>query len=1727
MEITRKDNTIISCSSNHAIAIGIHGHVYAWGSSLSTYNEKSPNKSDSSSTSSIQHEYFTEKMGFADASLSSIPKPAFYNLHHPIYNIKAYQVSCSQNFSAIVACENSNSKQINDHEKNFIFEKETEDFLPENPLPSFQIPIEIYAKILVTNKIRKEVEEYLKVNSLSFIDLFKSNRIKSDSFINILKNIVRTTATEEELIEFISYKQMKLAGNTIKLRPLYELVYKCDQSKGVLYLMGLKNEILPFYGDQKQYYSIKHDTLNYHLIKFPDSVSVAKVACGKHFVLVLSHSSRVFSWGSKNSPALGKNRSATYLQIKPLSDLSIESLKIVDISCGNNHCLALSNNGVIYSWGKGALGKIGNGRQDNIFRPEPINVNNSDVVYIKAGHNSSFCKTQEGLCYAWGDISNNRFGAISYGNTDKPMNFIYDFDIADIAIGSTHCVYVSQVGTLYASKPDEDSLIFLNHKHKNLEGIEFYQVSGQGSNFFAVNTRGSIFSWSYSQASSVLGRPGDHLTPTEIFSCSQHFALKETEEMNQDNKEVDLETSKQIVMVACTEENTFLITDKGEGIGCGSNELGQLCLIPADIDEYVEDQDDINHFVMIPRLSRVYKVNIIAISCGTGHILAINNENVALSWGANMNGQLGKGTFSKSDKYPEIIKSLKGFEIKSVAAGDSHSLVLTMSGEVFAFGSAEHGKLGLGKLSSSIRYNTPEKIKTLKNIKKISCGENHSAAINSEKVILTWGYGWQGQLGYGLKETLNEPTSILIQVNWKDIACGAAHTVGLSVEGIVYHWGEINTPEEDDEVLAPIKVKGLEDIKIKFIFASFRYSAGVIELNNTVYMWGRQYYKRLISDKTEVQDGEISKPLGLTVPFNERIKDLSINKYHGCLVTDQGKVYTWGYANNGRLGNPSQVQSDCTVPYNYKNINLSKVLIQDGDKNETFKEDLQKLLQDESEMSNQSNLREIDQQIMSKFIKCIEMFVEISNQDSGQSSFFLKCEHKQLTRLQQEPYNCKLIQTEPWNTDVNEKLQAWGALITIFQVHSCYMDKLLSLNIKDDKKLDMLNFLYCDVESDSRMLYMGVYLSRLLLKRVLLKKDISFPEFIDSNEACVYRELVFKIILGSNEDMSIFRKLAADIIQQLGLLVHGDEFGIDQDPTHGISKAANIKITAYQSNKNTIDRRMNKLKQLMGSFIDLLKKFSSSNSFSSVIFFIANDFLVLTSEFSNISHDNFKNLNENTMKIIHTVLKLIFEPLVRALESPDKYYILTEISFQNPENNFKSLSETVRKFFDGTELGLQGERWLIDVNNFLKSERCQEVKRMLLEGILNIGGDLEEKYLQALFLHSLEPFNKEITVNGSNLVLLHRFTERHIEKLRVNNPSYDPLTIILKELGPAPTNRLFNRGDFVNLTLLTRCLRQDQSIVRCPECDMLIPRDMAPSNFKQVIDIYDPMPPNSSESILSNILATGPRKQHKAKILHYINAYLENFISFLKDFSMFDKVRTLFLNIDTVISAELGINIEGSENFEAFELEKDRERILLQIEERCGVEYKRRIHHSLLQIKISKSLDGLYDLMVSRMNDCLIDPNEQQVLLFNLEYGASNLELEQFSDSVMFSIYLNKIREYTSKKEMSLSLFESLTKDMKDGLRGFMKRSLNDLIKKKFITEFSLDAPFLPRNIVFSFEIDNSYLIIIATHSPKKINICGRDEYREEELLFYEKLSEEQITSMREYCKTCSENELK
>ena len=81
----------------------------------------------------------------------------------------------------------------------------------------------------------------------------------------------------------------------------------------------------------------------------------------------------------------------------------------------------------------------------------------------------------------------------------------------------------------------------------------------------------------------------------------------------------------------------------------------------------------------------------------------------------------------------------------SVGEHHPHTLILTVRGSVYSCGDGYKGKLGVGDLEW--RYE-PCIVEGLENVVQVAAGGIHSAALDREGKVFTWGCGSDGRLGH-------------------------------------------------------------------------------------------------------------------------------------------------------------------------------------------------------------------------------------------------------------------------------------------------------------------------------------------------------------------------------------------------------------------------------------------------------------------------------------------------------------------------------------------------------------------------------------------------------------------------------------------------------------------------------------------------------------------------------------------------------------------------------------------------------------------------------------------------------------------------------------------------------------------------------------------------------------------------------------------------------------------
>ncbi|XP_046383743.1 ultraviolet-B receptor UVR8 isoform X2 [Ischnura elegans] len=93
------------------------------------------------------------------------------------------------------------------------------------------------------------------------------------------------------------------------------------------------------------------------------------------------------------------------------SPLSIPGKKVVEVACGFDHCLALTVDGIVYSWGSGRRGQLGHDVLEDEDSPRELEMlSGLQVKSISAGGWHSVALMRSGDAYVWGWNSSGQLG---------------------------------------------------------------------------------------------------------------------------------------------------------------------------------------------------------------------------------------------------------------------------------------------------------------------------------------------------------------------------------------------------------------------------------------------------------------------------------------------------------------------------------------------------------------------------------------------------------------------------------------------------------------------------------------------------------------------------------------------------------------------------------------------------------------------------------------------------------------------------------------------------------------------------------------------------------------------------------------------------------------------------------------------------------------------------------------------------------------------------------------------------------------------------------------------------------------------------------------------------------------------------------------------------------------------------------------------------------------------
>lgn len=304
------------------------------------------------------------------------------------------------------------------------------------------------------------------------------------------------------------------------------------------------------------------------------------------------------------------------------------------------------------------------------------------------------------------------------------------------------------------------------------------------------------------------------------------------------------------------------------------------------------------------------------LAAGVNFGLAVDTEGNVWSWGDNSEGQLGQGNVSENPvATPVKVKGLAN--VISVSAGGAHALALKADGTVWAWGNNEYDQLGVDQASP---ITLPRQVESLENIVGIAAGLESNLALATDGQVWAWGGNEYKQVNNTDAIKVATPQIINNLSGVVKIALGSAWGLALKNDGTVWTWGAqkvtLGTDGQDgiSDYTTLAQVKGISDVIS--ISAGFSHSLAIKE-DGTVWGWGSNEVMQIGNTQQEWFDSPVQ------IVSMKDATSVSAGAYLTMALGKDGAVWTLGANGGGQLGSGSRSSE---LPFSSDPIKVNNII---------------------------------------------------------------------------------------------------------------------------------------------------------------------------------------------------------------------------------------------------------------------------------------------------------------------------------------------------------------------------------------------------------------------------------------------------------------------------------------------------------------------------------------------------------------------------------------------------------------------------------------------------------------------------------------------------------------------------------------------------------------------------------------------------------------------------------
>ena len=343
--------------------------------------------------------------------------------------------------------------------------------------------------------------------------------------------------------------------------------------------------------------------------------------------------SRVLAWGSNVYGALGLRCKGKDQLPEPAAVVDLSGRPVRALACAHFHSAAVADRepGQLYTWGRGALGVLGQGDEDDILTPRPVaSLRGVAIAAVSCGPYQTAAVTSAGELWCWGwRLDASAVEGVceeSYASVPRRELALAAVHIRRVSCGHYCVAVVSADGHLYTWGSGSNGQLGLGDARDVasptrvrgiIDTVRVRHVSCGKGFMLVLSEAAELFSH---------GDGGGGCLGCGVHESGSQFSATPGR----------IDSLGGVCGIACGDAHCAAVTDSGGVYTWGSSRFGRLGISRVEVESSGSvnwASGGVNHVWIPRRVEDMMGVKCVSVACGAAHTLVVTDQGAVWSWG--------------------------------------------------------------------------------------------------------------------------------------------------------------------------------------------------------------------------------------------------------------------------------------------------------------------------------------------------------------------------------------------------------------------------------------------------------------------------------------------------------------------------------------------------------------------------------------------------------------------------------------------------------------------------------------------------------------------------------------------------------------------------------------------------------------------------------------------------------------------------------------------------------------------------------------------------------------------------------------------------------------------------------------------------------------------------------------------------------------------------------------